>query len=105
VSNAGAPRLVRQEVPTMYFVGVSTGGSSIMRLFPEWVNILGLGEAQLIGLDLPLHADPARYRDVVAHVKQDPLSLGALVTSHKLDLLEAAHDLFDELDAYARLCR
>jgi hypothetical protein len=89
----------------MYFIGVSTGGSSIMRLFPEWARMLGLTDAQLLGLDLPLHADAVRYRDAVVRIKDDPLSLGALVTTHKLNLLEAAGDLFDELDRYARLCR
>ena len=31
------------------------------------------------------------------------LSLGALVTTHKIDLYEAAKDLFDYLDPYAQL--
>jgi shikimate dehydrogenase len=88
----------------MYFIGVSTGGSSIMRLFPVWVDILGLGDVQLLGVDCPIHADPQEYRRAVAQIKDDPLSLGALVTTHKLDLLEAARDLFDELDRYAVLC-
>jgi shikimate dehydrogenase len=89
----------------MYFIGVTTGQSSIMRLFPEWVAILGLGDAELMGVDLPLHADRDRYRQAVAQIKDDPLSLGALVTTHKVDLLEATRDLFDDLDRYAVLCR
>jgi shikimate 5-dehydrogenase len=88
----------------MYFIGVTTGQSSIMRLFPEWVTILGLGDAELVGVDLPLHADPHGYRQAVAQIKDDRLSLGALVTTHKVDLLEAARDLFDDLDSYAVLC-
>jgi len=87
--------------PTMYFLGVSTGASSIMRIFPAWAETLGLEGAQLIGVDLPLGADPARYRDWLAFVKEDPNSLGALVTSHKLDLVAAAGDLFDELGPFA----
>ena len=35
-------------------------------------------------------------------IKHDPLSLGALVTTHKIDLLAACRDMFDELDLYAR---
>jgi shikimate dehydrogenase len=97
--------IVRRDRPTMYFVGVTTGSSSIMRLFPVWAGILGLGEAQLIGVDCPLHADPQQYRQAVAQIKYDPLSLGALVTTHKLDLLEAALPMFDELDRYAVLCK
>jgi shikimate 5-dehydrogenase len=88
----------------MYFIGVTTGGSSIMRLFPVWAEILGLRDAQLVGVDLALHDAPERYRAVVTQIREDPLSLGALITTHKLDLLEAARDLFDELDRYAMLC-
>jgi shikimate 5-dehydrogenase len=40
----------------------------------------------------------------VQHIKDDPLSKGALVTTHKIDLLAAARDLFDYLDPYAELC-
>lgn len=87
--------------PTMYFLGVSTGASSIMRIFPAWAKALGLEDAQLVGVDLPLGAEPARYRDWLAFVKEDPNSLGALVTSHKLDLVAAAGDLFDELGPFA----
>jgi shikimate 5-dehydrogenase len=43
------------------------------------------------------------YRHVVAFIKNDPHSLGALVTTHKIDLLTACRDLFDELDPYAEL--
>jgi shikimate 5-dehydrogenase len=56
----------------------------------------------LEGVDLPIHAEPERYRQVVAQIKADPLSLGGLVTTHKIDLLEAARDMFDELGPYAR---
>jgi shikimate dehydrogenase len=31
--------------------------------------------------------------------------MGALVTTHKINLLAAARDLFDELEPYARLCK
>jgi shikimate 5-dehydrogenase len=39
----------------------------------------------------------------VDFIREDPLSLGALVTTHKIDLLSACRDQFDELDEYARL--
>ena len=42
----------RQDMPTMYFIGVTTGQSTMTRLFPFWVQILGLS-ARLIGVDLP----------------------------------------------------
>jgi shikimate 5-dehydrogenase len=71
-----------------------------MRVFPRWADALGL-QATIEGADYALHDDPARYREIVEHIKRDPLSAGALVTTHKLDLLEAARDLFDELGPYA----
>lgn len=97
-------RLAPCRVPTFYFVGVTTGDSSIMRLFPLWANELGHPEVQIAGVDLPMHAEPDAYREVVAHIKTDPLAVGALVTTHKIDLLAAARDLFDYLDPYAELC-
>lgn len=87
--------------PTFYFIGVTTGKSSIMRVFPAWARHLGLGDAVIQGMDFPLHADPAAYREAVAFIKADPLSLGALVTTHKIDLFRAARDLFDAIDPHA----
>ncbi len=97
--------VVEQSVPTMYFIGVTTGQSSIMRLFPIWAEVLGLDHAQLVGVDLPLHAPPEQYRQAIAQIKYDPLSLGALITTHKIDLLNAATNMFDTLDRYAQLCQ
>jgi shikimate 5-dehydrogenase len=94
----------RVETPTMYFFGVTTGGSAINRVFPLWAEILKLNEARLVGLDFPLHAEPELYRKAVAQIKHDPLSLGALVTTHKIDVLDAARDLFDDFNQFARLC-
>lgn len=92
----------RAQKPTFYFIGVTTGSSSIMRVFPKWAEALGLNDAQIKGIDLPLHASVEQYREVVSFLKEDPLSLGALVTTHKLDLYAACYDLFDEIDSYAR---
>jgi shikimate 5-dehydrogenase len=96
-------RLDPARVPTMYFIGVTTGKSMIMRVFPKWAECLGLGECRIAGIDLAMHDDPARYREVVSFIKNDPLSLGALVTTHKIDLLRASRDLFDDLDEFASL--
>ena len=92
------------EKPTMYFFGVTTGQSAINRIFPIWADIVGLHNAHLQGLDFALHDDPERYRKAVAQIKYDPLSRGALVTTHKIDVLEAAHDMFDDFNKFARLC-
>jgi shikimate 5-dehydrogenase len=86
------------------FVGVTTGQSSIVRIFPRWRPLLGLREdVELTGCDLPIGAAPERYREVVRAIKEDPAKLGALVTTHKIDLYRAAGDLFDELEDHARL--
>ena len=94
---------VKADKPTMYFIGVTTSKSSIMKVFPAWANYLKLGDVVIKGFDLKLHDEPARYREVVEFIKRDPLSLGALVTTHKIDLLKACRDQFDELDEYAQL--
>ncbi|MED4599228.1 shikimate dehydrogenase [Paenibacillus validus] len=89
--------------PTMYFIGVTTTQSSIMKLFPLWARELGLKDAVIKGIDIDIHADPEQYRECVRFIKEDPLSLGALVTTHKIDLYHAARDLFDYLDPYATM--
>lgn len=71
-------------------------------MFPLWMETLGKPEVVLEGVDLKIHAAPGRYREVVAHIRREPLALGALVTTHKIDLLAAASDLFDALGPYAQ---
>jgi shikimate 5-dehydrogenase len=95
--------IVERKVPTLYFVGVTTTRSSIMKVFPKWSDILGLG-AEIVGYDCIPHAPAEDYRAIVEHIKTDPLSMGALVTTHKINLLEATRDLFDYLDPYAQRC-
>jgi shikimate 5-dehydrogenase len=97
VSSPPRQPLVR---PTLYFIGVTTQQSSIMRIFPAWARILGL-DADLVGHDIALSAPADAYRAIVGHLARDPLARGALVTTHKIDLMTAARDLFAEFDAYA----
>ena len=66
------------------------------------MEALGRPEVVLEGIDLEIHAAPDRYREVVAHIKGEPLALGGVVTTHKIDLLAAASDLFDGLGPYAQ---
>jgi shikimate 5-dehydrogenase len=87
--------------PTIHFIGVTTGSSSIMKVFPRWALALGLDGAFIKGFDLPLHAPAEQYRTLVEYIKHDPLSLGALVTTHKIDLFNACRDMFDYVDPYA----
>ena len=86
------------------FIGVTTQKSAIMRIFPAWAEHLGLGDVRMAGCDLALHAPPERYREAVEVVRSGPLELGALVTTHKIDLFSACRDMFDYIDPYAELC-
>ena len=94
--------LSKAEVPTMYFIGVTTGSSSSVRIFPEWAETLGLGQVRLVGIDMKIHDRPENYLKVLEFIKADPLSLGALVTTHKMDLFAACEESFDVVDPLAR---
>ena len=87
--------------PTIYFIGVTTGKSSIMKVFPRWAKALNLKDAVIKGIDFKPHSDPAAYREAVQFIKDDPLSLGALVTTHKIDVYNSCKDLFDYIDPFA----
>lgn len=102
IQATASAKLPEATAPTFYFVGVTTGQSSIMRVFPAWAEHLGISPV-IVGIDCKRHDDPEVYRNIVASLKSDPLSLGALVTTHKIDLLAACRDLFDELDHHAAL--
>ena len=90
----------RASRPPMYFIGVTTGQSSIMRIFPIWAEALGI-DACIKGIDIALHAPAEDYRAAVEFIKNDPLSMGALVTTHKIDLYNSCKDLFEYFDPYA----
>ena len=94
------PDLQAAQEPTFYFIGVTTGQSSIMKVFPKWADALGLKVA-IRGIDLAPHSPTEDYRKVIEFLKTDSLSLGALVTTHKLDLFTACRDIFDYIDPYA----
>lgn len=96
--------IVNKKVPTFYFIGVTTSKSSIMRVFPLWMKELGQPNIVIEGMDLKIHDTREAYRAAVDQIKYDPLSLGALVTTHKIDLYVAAKDMFDFTDRYARIC-
>lgn len=92
-------------VQRFYFIGVTTRQSSIMRIFPAWMQLLKRPNVLIEGVDMRLHDEPVNYRRVVEQIKREPAVLGGLVTTHKIDLLAAALDLFDLLDPYATICR
>lgn len=89
---------------TFSFFGVTTGLSAIRRIFPRWMAELAL-DSELVGLDFPVDAPAADYRRAVERIKADPLAVGGLITTHKLNVLAAAHDLFDGLDDAAALLK
>lgn len=87
----------------MLFIGVDTRGSSIHEIFPRWAAALGL-DAELVGRDIPLGAEPAAFRAVVEELRADPSIRGALVTSHKVSIYRHARDRIDAVDRWADLC-
>lgn len=87
----------------MHFIGVTTSQSSSLRMFPAWMQILG-HEGRLLGVDIPLNAPPQRYHEAVQAIRDDAACRGALVTSHKINLYQAAQDIFDEISELARWC-
>lgn len=87
------------------FVGVSTSASSIMNVFPKWIKELGRPDVLIRGIDHDLHDSCDNYRRTVQQLKENPFCVGALVTTHKMDLYSAASDLFDEIGEPGRLTR
>ncbi|MBS1676498.1 MAG: shikimate dehydrogenase [Actinobacteria bacterium] len=87
----------------MLFIGVTTGASLVVDVFPAWCEELGIEGAILEGVDLPLGAPPAAYREVIDRLARDEAQLGALVTTHKLDLFAACRSRFAEVDEFAGL--
>ena len=103
MTNESRYPIITKKVPTFYFIGVTTRQSSIMKIFPRWMEAIGRPDIVIEGIDHKIHDDPEAYRSTVAQIKYDPLSLGALVTTHKIDLLVAARDMFDELHSSSLL--
>ncbi len=99
----GSFKIIAKTAPTFYFIGVTTTKSSINKVFPLWMQELGRPDIKLEGVDLKIHDSPETYRVITAQIKYDPLSIGGLVTTHKVDLYQAARDLFDYSDPYARM--
>lgn len=88
----------------MAFIGVTTGSSSIMKIFPAWARELGLPTDQLEGVDIALDASRDEFRQAVWAIRDDAEHRGALVTTHKMSVFAAASDLFDEVDDFASAC-
>jgi shikimate dehydrogenase len=96
-------QIIPKDRPTFYFIGVTTGSSWINKIFPRWMQVLGHPKVVLEGIDHKIHDRPEAYRSSVAQIKYDPISVGGLVTTHKIDLFNAARDMFEYLDPLARI--
>ena len=86
--------MVRRRV---WFVGVSTSGSSAIALFPGWCAALGI-DAELVPVDLPIGAPAKAYRQLVGDLGADQEAAGAVVTTHKVAMFETSADLFVSRD-------
>ena len=82
----------------MVFVGVTTGGSRIHRIFPDWAEAMGIAPARLCGLDLPMDVGPEAVRAAVRRIAEAEQVRGALVTTHKIAVHRHARDLFAAFD-------
>lgn len=91
---------------TVWFVGVSTGSSSIHEALPLWSPLLGEGRHRLRvwGRDLPIGAPAAAFRALLDELAREPDACGAVVTTHKVALYRAARDAFADLDELAVAC-
>ena len=79
----------------MEFFGVRTEDSLSAQYFPDWARALGVQDAELRGVNLPIDGTLDAHREAVLRLKKDPEVQGALVTSHKLAIVRAAGDLID----------
>jgi shikimate 5-dehydrogenase len=89
---------------TFYFIGVTTGQSAIMKVFPKWADYLVLN-ADFAGIDMKIHDRPENYVAVADFLKKDENSLGALVTTHKINMYHACKKagVFDHFDKNAAM--
>ena len=95
-------KLIKQ---TFYFIGVTTAQSSIMEIFPRWMEELKIPVTEIVGYDIDVNGPAEEYREIINHIKTDEKAVGALVTTHKIDVVRAAWDLFDYFDEYADVLR
>jgi shikimate 5-dehydrogenase len=94
--NLGEVADVTPPPATVFFLGVTTAASGAARLFPRWMEALGI-EALLEGVDIPLGAPAHRYRRFVRRLEGEGTA-GAVITSHKLDLYRSCRYLLTPAD-------
>lgn len=90
--------MARSRTRDLFFLGVSTGRSTIQSLFAPWADCLG-HDMRLVTHDLPLRSSARDYRAFVESIRNrgGREVCGALVTSHKAAVYDSARDLFDRV--------
>lgn len=85
------------------FVGVDTRASLIHRALPLWEPLLGV-RCELRGIDVAPGSADGAYLELVQRLRDDRGLAGAVVTTHKLRLFDAARPCFEWLDPLAVEC-
>jgi len=86
----------------VWFLGVSTAQSAIHRLLPAWRDELQVN-ATVVGQDLPVGASAGAYMSFLDDLERDDRAIGAIVTVHKVGLLDAARMRFAAVEPVADL--
>ncbi|MES0359975.1 MAG: shikimate dehydrogenase, partial [Anaerolineales bacterium] len=55
MANSNSYPIITKSRPTFYFVGVTTSKSSIMKVFPRWMEALGRPDVVIEGIDHNIH--------------------------------------------------
>jgi len=94
--------MVAADTVGVAFLGVTTRLSAVHRVLDSWSDCLG-HRLVLKSMDLPLKSDATAYCKFVAEVRnrRDNFS-GAVITSHKVGVYEAAANLIDIVTPTAR---
>ena len=85
------------------FLGVTTSSSLIHEALVTWQPLLGT-PVGLRGLDIALDADDDAYVAMLDDLRRDDGDVGAVITAHKLRVLQAGRDRFSWLDPLAQVC-
>jgi shikimate 5-dehydrogenase len=89
------PKMAVADAVGVGFLGVTTRFSAVHRVFDLWSDCLGQ-RLILRPRDLPLKSNPAEYCRFIADIRQGKENLrGAVITSHKVGVYEAAAHLLD----------
>ena len=87
----------------MYFIGVTTGASSIHQIFPKWMKLAGVSETELTGIDIPVGSPAGVYREAIQRIEDDRHCRGGLITTHKVSVYRHAASMFAAFDDDARM--